>query len=163
MRSLILLCISLIVFSSAFAQDHKHASPNVKLEDINGKKVQLKNWFGKGPVIISFWATWCMPCQEELAEYQKLYNEYKERGVQMLAISIDDEKSAAKVKPFVKSRNYSFTILLDSNSDAAHEFYVHDVPNTFLLDKKGNIVFSHHSYKRGDELELKKNIEELLK
>jgi cytochrome c biogenesis protein CcmG, thiol:disulfide interchange protein DsbE len=163
MRAIFLICLSMLSFSLTFPQGHQKKTPNVKLEDLDGKKVQLKSYLGKGPVLIAFWATWCKPCQEELAEYQKLYNEFKSKGFQMLGISIDNEKTVAKVKPYVKSRNYNFTILLDSNSDAAREFYVQDVPNTFLVDKKGNIVFSHHGYIRGDELELKKNIEELLK
>lgn len=163
MRVIFLIGISLLSFSLTFPQNHQKKVPNVKLEDLDGNMVQLKSYLGKAPVLISFWATWCKPCQEELVEYNKLYNKYKSKGFQMLGISIDDEKTVAKVKPFVKSRNYNFTVLLDSNSDAAREFYVQDVPNTFLVDKKGNIVSSHHGYKRGDELELNKNIEELLK
>jgi cytochrome c biogenesis protein CcmG, thiol:disulfide interchange protein DsbE len=163
MRSVFLICLSLFAFTFGFSQDHHKKAPNAKLEDLEGKKVQLKSYLGKGPVLLSFWATWCKPCQEELPEYQKLYNEYKDKGFQMIAISIDNEKTVAKVKPFAKSRNYKFTILLDSNSDAAREYYVQDVPNTFLIDKKGNIVYTHHGYERGDELDMKKQIEELLK
>ena len=81
----------------------------------------------------------------------------------MLGISIDNKKTSGKVKPYVNSRNYNFTVLIDNNSEAANEFNIQDVPNTFLLDKKGNIVFSRHGYKNGDELEFKKNIEKLIK
>jgi len=163
MRAIFLVCLFLISCSLVYPQGNQKKTPNVKLEDLDGRKVQLKSYLGKGPVLITFWATWCMPCHEELAEFQKLYNEYKSKGFQLIGISIDDEKTVAKVKPYIKSRNYNFTVLLDSNSDAAREFYVQDAPNTFLVNKKGNIVYSHHGYKRGDELEIKKNIEELLK
>jgi cytochrome c biogenesis protein CcmG, thiol:disulfide interchange protein DsbE len=163
MRPIFLICLFLLSFSLVFAQDHQMKTPNVKLETLDGKTVQLKSYLGKGPVIVTFWATWCMPCHEELAEFQKLYDEYKSKGLQLIGVSIDNEKTVAKVKPYIKSRNYNFTVLLDSNSDAAREFYVQDAPNTFLVNKKGNIVYFHHGYKRGDELELKKNIEELLK
>ena len=146
-----------------FPQDHQKKILNVKVEDLDGNKVQLKKYIGKAPVLISFWATWCKPCQEELDEYQKLYNEYKSKGFQMLAISIDNKKTVSKVKPYIKSRNYNFTVLLDSNSDAASKFNVQDVPNTFLVDNKGNIVFSRHGYKKGDELEFKKEIEKFIK
>ena len=163
MRSIFLICLSILSLSLTFPQGHQKKTPNVKLEDLDGKTVQLKSYLGKGPVIVTFWATWCMPCHEELAEFQKLYDEYKSKGLGLIGISIDNEKTVAKVKPYIKSRNYNFTVLLDINSDAAHEFYVYDAPNTFLVNKKGNIVYSHHGYKKGDELELKKNIDELLK
>ena len=163
MRVISLLCLFILTFSLGFPQDHPKRIPNVKLADIDGNKVQLKKYLGKTPILISFWATWCKPCQEELDEYQKLYNEYKSKGFQMLGISIDNEKTVAKVKPYIKSRKYNFTVLLDINSEVASEFNVQDVPNTFLVDNKGNIVFSRHGYKKGDELEFKKIIEKLIK
>jgi peroxiredoxin len=153
----------LLLWKLVFPQDHQKKILNVKVEDLDGNKVQLKKYIGKAPILISFWATWCKPCQEELDEYQKLYNEYKSKGFQMLAISIDNKKTVSKVKPYIKSRNYNFTVLLDSNSEAASKFNVQDVPNTFLVDTKGNIVFSRHGYKKGDELEFKKEIEKFIK
>jgi len=156
-----ILSILLLAVSLNYAQNKK--VPNSKLEDIDGKKVQLKSYVGKSPVLISFWATWCKPCQEELIEVQKIYNDFKDKGLKVVAISIDNEKSAAKVKPYIKSKKYSFTVLSDINSDAARDFYVQDVPNSFIVDAKGNIVYSHRGYKKGDELELRKKIEGLIK
>ena len=163
MRAISLICFSFLTMNLIFPQTHLKKVTNVWLEDINGNKVQLKSYLEKGPILISFWATWCKPCQEELDEYQKLNNMYKLKGFQMLGISIDNEKTVAKVKPYIKSRNYSFTVLIDNNSEAAGEFDVQDAPNTFLVDKKGKIVFSLHGYNKGDELKFKKLIDKLIK
>lgn len=147
-----------------FAQEKtagRHA-PDFYLDDMEGNIVALGDITGKGPVIISFWATWCKPCIEELGELQKLYEEFKKANVSLLAISTDSERSLAKVKPFVKSRGYAFTVLLDTNSDVARKYYVQTIPYTLVLNAEGSIVYSHTGYKKGDEVEIRRVVEHLL-
>jgi len=163
MKKFSLITILILIFAfNISAQDGGKKAPNFKLENLSGEYVELKGLLGKGPVLVSFWATWCKPCVEELSEYKKLYSEYKSKGLSVVAISTDDEKTVAKVKPFVKSKGYDFPVLLDTNSEVARKFYVQNVPYTFLLDEQGNIVYSHLGYKKGDELQVKKRIENLL-
>lgn len=160
MKNLILIVI-LFVSENIFSQETGRTAPSFSLENLNGDYVDLKDLISKGPVLISFWATWCKPCVEELSEYEKIYKEFKNKGVNVLAVSIDNERTLSKVKPFVKANNYSFTVLLDPNSDVARKFYVQSVPYTFIVDKKGNIVYSHLGYKKGDEIKVKKILNEL--
>lgn len=155
----VLIIFALFAFV-VFGQDKK--APDFMLEDLEGEYVELADVIGEGPVIVSFWATWCKPCVEEMKAYNKIIEEMKEKGVSIVAISVDSEKSVSKVEPFVKSHGYDFTVLLDTNGETARKYYAQTVPHSVLLDKDGNIVYQHSGYKKGDELEMKKEIEKLL-
>ena len=166
MKLLLLMVILFFVSLPAIAQDQEDATgrkaPNFKLVNIDGQYVELDKETGNGPVLLSFWATWCKPCLEEMAEYNKIYVQYKDKGFSLLAISTDTEKSVAKVKPYVKSKGYNFPVLLDTNSEVARKYYAQQMPYTVLLDKSGNIVYSHLGYMKGDEQKVEKLISELL-
>jgi len=154
---LLIFFFSLQLFSQNDSEGIRKG-PNFKLEDLDGNTVELNSELGDGPVLLSFWATWCKPCLEELNEYKKIYGEYKDKGFKMYAISTDDEKTVAKVKPFVKSKNYQFPILLDTNSDVARLYYAKPVPYSVVIDKKGFIIYSHLGYMKGDEIKVKELI-----
>lgn len=161
---LIPLFVIFICFS-AFAQpdpDGIRKGSNFKLENLEGDIVELQAELGDGPVLISFWATWCKPCIEELGEYKKIYNEFKDKGFKMFAISTDDERTVAKVKPFVKTKNYNFPVLLDTNSEVARLYYAQAMPFSVILNKDGYIVYSHLGYMRGDELKVRDKISEMI-
>ena len=158
----VFIIFSIVVFSvSLFSQENSSGirkGPDFTLEDMDGNLVELDKEVGKGPILLSFWATWCKPCIEELNEYKKLYNDYKDDGFKMFAISTDDENTVAKVKPLVKSKGWPFPVLLDSNSDAVRLYYAQSVPYSVILDKQGMIIYSHLGYMKGDEVKVKQII-----
>jgi peroxiredoxin len=157
-----LILLTVVVFSvSLFSQDNSEGirkGPDFTLENLDGDEVELNQEIGDGPILLSFWATWCKPCLEELNEYKQIYKEYKDQGFKMFAISTDDENSVAKVKPLVKSKGYNFPVLLDTNSDAVRLYYAQSIPYSVILDKKGMIIYSHLGYMRGDEVKVKQII-----
>jgi len=167
LKRILLIVFILSAVTATFSQEETATrgkkAPNFKLEDLDDNIIELKSLLGKGPILISFWATWCKPCVEELSEFSKIFNEYSSRGFQMLAISTDNEKSLCKVKPFVKSKKYKFPVLLDTNSEVARKYQAQAVPYSVILDKEGNIVYSHLGYMKGDEIHVKKKIDEMLK
>jgi peroxiredoxin len=159
---IVLIFFLLVVFASAsFSQDNSggiRKGPDFTLENLDGNLVELYKEVGDGPILLSFWATWCKPCIEELNEYKQIYSDYKDQGFKMYAISTDDENSVAKVKPLVKSKGYSFPVLLDTNSDAVRLYYAQSIPYSVILDKKGMIIYSHLGYMKGDEVKVKQII-----
>lgn len=149
-----------------FAQDELSQgkiAPNFKLESIDGNYVELIQMIGKGPILLNFWATWCKPCMEEMNELNKIYDELKDKGFSLIAISTDNEKTIAKVKPLVKSKGYNFKVLLDKNSDVARKYYAQQIPYSVLIDKEGKIISPHMGYMKGDEKKLREQILSLLK
>jgi thiol-disulfide isomerase/thioredoxin len=135
--------------------------PSVKLVDMKGKAINTAELTANGPVIISFWATWCAPCKKELNTIHEVYEDWvAETGVTLVAIAIDDEKTKSQVPVYVNGKAWDYTVLMDPNWDFKRAMGVNNVPHTFLVDKNGNIVYSHNNYAPGDEEKL---YQELLK
>lgn len=136
--------------------------PAVNLKDLKGKTYNTANLGLKGPVVISFWATWCAPCKKELNAIHELYEEWQaETGVTLVAVSIDDEKTKSQVPVYVNGKAWEYLVLSDPNGDFKRAMGVNNVPHTFLIDKDGNIVYSHNNYAPGDEEKLYKEIKKL--
>jgi len=162
---LVITVLILFTVNVLFAQEQKQTLPDLNLKDVNGKVVNVKDYAKKGKiVIISFWATWCTPCKKELNNINELYEEWKSKyDVIVVAVSIDNARNVMKVKPYVDGQAWPFDVLLDVNSDMMRAMNVVNPPHTFLLNKEGNIVYSHTGYLEGDEFTLEEKIKALVK
>jgi cytochrome c biogenesis protein CcmG, thiol:disulfide interchange protein DsbE len=132
------------------------------LLNLNKEKVSLDSCLKKGPVFISFWALWCKACIQELDALMKTYDEFETLGLQVLAISEDGPQAQGKIKPFVKSRKWRYCVLLDPDNKAKELYGVKAMPTSFLIDPKGNIIYQHTGYKKGDEKKIREEIRGLL-
>ena len=156
---LLLACAGLTAI--AFAQNKTLPSVNVKT--LEGQSINVQELGKSGHItVISFWATWCSPCKKELDAVKDYYGEWKEKyGVEYVAVSVDDARSAAKIPAMVQEKGWDYRILVDTNKEFQNAANIVSVPHTFLLDAKGNIVFEHSGYTPGDELELEEQIKAL--
>lgn len=110
-------------------------APDFQVRTPDGSTLHLSDFKGK-VVFLNFWATWCEPCREEMPSMERLHRAYKDRGLVVLAISLDVQ-GASVVKPFVKKFALTFPIGLDPKMAVREAYGVWAVPSTFLIDRKG--------------------------
>lgn len=147
----------------AIAQEQPcQKAPDFVLPDLQGKDVRLSDWIGKKIIILNFWATWCTPCLEELKAMIPIYEKYQKRGLEMLCISVDDNKTVGRVPAFVNTRRYPYMILLDTNNEVMRLLDVTVPPFTAILDRNGCMIYRHTGYRKGDEKTLASYLEKLL-
>lgn len=137
--------------------------PSINIKSLDGKQVNTSDYTSKGKItIVSFWATWCTPCKRELDAINEVYADWVSKyDIQLLAITIDDARGLSKVPAMVKTKAWEFTVLADSKQELQQALNFQTIPQTFLLNEKGEIVYAHNGYNPGDELELEKKIESL--
>ena len=120
-------------------------NPDKKLDftvyDENGEAHRLSDYFGK-PIVLNFWASWCPPCKAELPDFESKYKELLGE-VQFLMVNVTDGyngETVAKASKFIADNGYTFPVLYDTKSDATHTFGVYSYPQTFFIDKDGNVI-----------------------
>lgn len=155
LTALLIFGIHSSLFNSVQAQNAKFPE-NITIKNLDGESVPSSVIQNDGkPIIISFWATWCKPCNLELNTIKEVYEEWQEEtGVKLVAISIDDARTAAKVKPHAEGNDWPFEVYLDQNSDLKRAMGVVNVPHTFILNGEGEIVWQHTTYQPGAEEEV---------
>lgn len=135
--------------------------PVVTLNDIDGNAVRTDTLARTGhPVIVSFFATWCKPCQRELSAIAEVYDEWQdETGVELIAVSIDEAQSTNRVKPLVDANGWPYRVLLDPNGELKRALGIQLIPYVLVLDEEGKIIYKHNGYTDGAENELREVLE----
>ncbi len=157
------LLLSACFFTSISFVAAQKSFPDVEVYTLDGQKVQLKEHVSKGKIsVISMWATWCSPCKKELDAFAELYEDWQEEfDVEIIAITIDTRRALAKVPAMIATKNWEYTIFSDPNNSLRNSLQFQSIPQTFLVDQEGQIVYSHNGYVAGDEYELEDEIKAL--
>lgn len=111
--------------------------PSFTLDDVDGEKVSIADYRGKAAVI-NFWGTFCPPCVEETPALQRMYEKYKDEGVEIIGVNLG-EKPLVRITNFVDRFGVTYPILLDPELDVRDRFGVRSYPTTFFVDADGNI------------------------
>lgn len=157
------LFFTLIIIGLSLKTFSQNQLPSVKIKSSAGKEVSFESLVAESgiPVVVSLWATWCVPCIQELETINdQLAERQKESNFKLIAISIDDARTAAKVKSFITGRGWSFDFYQDINSDLKRALNISDIPHILLI-KNGRIVYQHNGYVPGNEEELFEKIKAL--
>jgi len=124
-----------------------------ELPDISGKILRTSDFRGK-VVLLDIWASWCGPCSEALPLYANLQKELADRKFQVIAVSVDEEKSALVdyVNDNFGQKGLPFVILHDQEGDLARELGVDTMPTTYILDQNAKMIFLHRGFNGEDDL-----------
>jgi cytochrome c biogenesis protein CcmG, thiol:disulfide interchange protein DsbE len=147
------IMLGLLITCNSMAQNEL---PDVKIRELSGKEFSFKSLGIKNDtaIIVSMWATWCVPCIQELETINEQYEErQKEIPFKLVAISIDDARTSQRVRPFVQGKGWPFEIYLDINSDLKRALNINEIPHVFII-KNGKIIYQHNGYVAGNEEEL---------
>lgn len=125
---------------SQSSSEKKEPATHFTLKLLDGKDFHLGDYKGK-PVLINFFASWCLPCREEMPVLEKIVREYGPKGVVFLGIAIDDTEE--KTKDFVAKYGVTFPVGLDKTAAIQKSFGLYGIPTTYFIDKQGVINYFH--------------------
>ena len=165
-RRTISILIAVTVFSflmvsqvnQAISAENKKAA-DFTLANLNGKTVKLSDFKGK-VIILDFWATHCPPCIQEIPDFVKLYNKYKDKGLVIIGVSLD-RGDVEKVKRFCQNKGVNYPVVVGNYEVTKNYGGIRYIPTTFIIDKNRNIVKKFIGYTSIDTFE--SEIKKLLK
>src|SRR5690606_10975724 len=125
-------------------------APEYAAAALNGDSAPLADYEGE-VVLLNVWATWCIPCREEVPALQRLHERFSEEGLRVVGVSVDAQGEARTVREFANEFSVTYDIWLDPDERVIDDFRVIGVPNTFLIDREGIIRWKHIGPVRDDD------------
>lgn len=146
--------LSILLILLSVSSLSQNIVPNTKLKNLESEfiytnDVLIENNF----YIISFWATWCIPCINELDAIVDIYEELEKDNIEVIAISTDDARTKKRVRPMINGKDWNFKILLDENHDLKRALNIVGIPHT-IITKGTKIIYRRIGYSPGEEVDL---------
>ena len=145
----LLVLVYFLCYNTAFSQT---TIPNITLNTLNGKSVKIQDEISKDKItILSFWASWCVPCINELDAISEVYEDWQEDfNLELIAISTDDARTQKRIRPMVNGKGWPYKILLDKNQELKRALNISTIPQIIIL-KDSKIIYIHSGYSPGVE------------
>jgi len=162
MRFTLSLAVALSIAATAVAHaEVKAGQPAADFDGatLAGSPLKLSSLRGK-VVLVDFWASWCEPCKKELPLLDKLAPRLHARGIEIVAVNIDDDKS--KAADFIRSHNLHLTVVADASKKIVGAYEPPKMPSSFIVDKSGVVRAVHGGFEPGDEAKLEAELNALV-
>jgi|TARA_B110000211_G_scaffold4658_1_gene5231 thiol-disulfide isomerase/thioredoxin len=145
----LLFLVCFLCYNAAFSQI---TIPNINLNTLSGKSVKIQDEISKDKItILSFWASWCVPCINELDAISEVYEDWQEDfNMELIAISTDDARTQKRIRPMVNGKGWPYKILLDKNQELKRALNISTIPQIIIL-KDSKIIYIHSGYSPGVE------------
>ncbi len=136
--------------------------PDLKIRLLDGSRTTIHKLAEDGPLLIDFWATWCVPCKKLMKYLNQYHLDYSDDNFKVLMINTDSPRSLGKVKSYIRSQKYEFNIGMDPNKVISKKLNGMVMPTLILVDKGGKIKWRHQGYVPGEEKEIHEQIKQIL-
>ena len=138
----------LIILSTSLAEDDDIGNiiPNLKIRLLDGSKTTIHELVQDGPLMIDFWATWCVNCKKLMKYLDQYHQDFTDDGFKVLMINTDTPRSIGKVKSYVRAQDYKFHIGMDPNKVISKKLNGMVMPTMILVDKGGEVKWRHQGY-----------------
>ncbi len=153
---LVLLPLILVLFVCAKAEktsifgNNSSQAPDFTVKDLKGREISLSNYSGK-VVFLNFWATWCGPCKAEIPDFIEAYKQYKDKGMEIIGISVD-RISPKSVLKFAEKYKINYPVVMSTNKIKKDYEPGPYVPTTIIIDQEGKIRHRHIGYMNKETL-----------
>jgi Peroxiredoxin len=161
-RRIVLLCATLALahMQTIMASETGRRAPNCVLTSVGDEhRFDIHQFQGK-VLYVDFWASWCSPCAKSFPFLNDLDREFRDRGLQIIGVNLDEERSDAQ--NFLAKHPANFTVAIKSNKQCAKDFGVKAMPSSYLVDRNGVIRHVHLGFRAGEAKQLRALVEHLL-